>query len=516
MRMDGESAGHRAVGNKGRGIGTSFDDSSMGQMHSGTHTAGESQDQVNRVQDYGVSSVPLPPTGDWGPEPVYSYHGGARSHPTAHAVDDRRHRPMGQAPGESFQYDHQGQGTYVKKTGTYIIGGGHQGQEGYSGDPSSNVASMRHVVKQPQQRNLGGGGAGGGTSLIGSAEVLTPDGFKNIQDIKLGDKIISYPINGSVRKNVEDRVVGLHVALTKKQVVELVYEGGRICCTYDHEIWTEPRNRYVTADKLGFIDKVRTNDVTVAVVSLIQQTVSEQKVFDLTVETNRNFYAREGSSGVPLLVHNASGGSGGASGSAGGSQQGGYNHEGDSPTSEVLTYKDNHASMGSNSSLGYAGQDPSKGTYYCDTKHAHVRFMDQNVLFCNDKGIFSTKPIQVAPFPYKVQSPPKGSGSGGGAGAGSSGGSTNGRSSGGGGGGARTTITADEEWEIDYRRRCRQFWWAQQISRFKYASAFVLAVLVTNYLMASFVGPDPTTFVNSTVQQIAARLSSSAVAGESQ
>jgi hypothetical protein len=141
--------------------------------------------------------------------------------------------------------------------------------------------------------------------------VLTVDGFKSIQAIALGDKIISYASRAGVPKNVEDVVVGLHAALTKKQMYDLNYEGGRICCTFDHEIWTPNRNQYIAADKLGFVDKVRGYEAAVPIISLVPRELAEVKVYDLTVATNANFYVRDGSSGDAILVHNANGGGGG-------------------------------------------------------------------------------------------------------------------------------------------------------------------------------------------------------------
>jgi hypothetical protein len=175
----------------------------------------------------------------------------------------------------------------------------------FNGDTTSNGSKVRTASNKPSQQS------GGGTSLLGTAEVLTPTGFKSIRDIALGDKIVSYAVNAGVRKNVEDTVVGLHAALTKKQMYDLNYAGGRICCTFDHEIWTETRNQYVATDKLGFVDKVRGYDSIVAISSLVPREPAEVQVFDLTVASNANFYVRDGSSGDAILVHNANGGGGG-------------------------------------------------------------------------------------------------------------------------------------------------------------------------------------------------------------
>ncbi|AWN43173.1 phage baseplate assembly protein domain-containing protein [Methylobacterium durans] len=88
---------------------------------------------VERVQNYGFSSVPLPPSqegraeGQSGDqqkmrhaEAVILSGTGNRSHPLVIAIDDRRHRPKKLKPGESAQYDDQGQSWLVGRDG--IVG----------------------------------------------------------------------------------------------------------------------------------------------------------------------------------------------------------------------------------------------------------------------------------------------------------------------------------------------------------------------------------------------------------
>ena len=60
---------------------------------------------------------------DEGPaaEGIAAFIGGQRNHPVVIGIDDRRHRPMGMKPGESFQYDHQGQGTLIRNFATFML-----------------------------------------------------------------------------------------------------------------------------------------------------------------------------------------------------------------------------------------------------------------------------------------------------------------------------------------------------------------------------------------------------------
>lgn len=55
----------------------------------------ETHDAVERVQNYGFSANPLP-----GSDCIVICAGGSRDHPVIIALDDRRYRPDGGAPGE--------------------------------------------------------------------------------------------------------------------------------------------------------------------------------------------------------------------------------------------------------------------------------------------------------------------------------------------------------------------------------------------------------------------------------
>ncbi|SCU73563.1 Bacteriophage Mu Gp45 protein [Cupriavidus necator] len=82
--------------------------------------AEETHDDVERVQQYGFTSVPFS-----GAEGVVVFVGGNRDHGLVIAVDDRRYRLVGLAPGEVALYDDQGQKVHLTRSGIVIDGGGH-------------------------------------------------------------------------------------------------------------------------------------------------------------------------------------------------------------------------------------------------------------------------------------------------------------------------------------------------------------------------------------------------------
>ena len=83
----------------GRAVLTLVDDARRMQTVQVQALAGETLADVERVQQYGLTSHPHP-----GAECVVVSVGGMRQHPLVVAVDDRRHRPTGLAQGEVALY----------------------------------------------------------------------------------------------------------------------------------------------------------------------------------------------------------------------------------------------------------------------------------------------------------------------------------------------------------------------------------------------------------------------------
>ena len=77
--------------------------------------ADETQDSVERYQNYGFTSVPLP-----GAEAIVVFAGGLRSHGIVIATEDRRYRLLGMAEGEVALYDDLGQKIHLTRDGIVI------------------------------------------------------------------------------------------------------------------------------------------------------------------------------------------------------------------------------------------------------------------------------------------------------------------------------------------------------------------------------------------------------------
>jgi phage baseplate assembly protein V len=72
----------------------------------------ETRDDVERFQQYGFTSVPLP-----GAEGIVIFVGGARDHPLITNIDDRRHRMRNLEPGEVAIYTDEGDFIHIKRGG---------------------------------------------------------------------------------------------------------------------------------------------------------------------------------------------------------------------------------------------------------------------------------------------------------------------------------------------------------------------------------------------------------------
>lgn len=98
----------------GRAVLAAVNDAGKRQRVQITALKGETKDSVERIQEYGFTSVPLS-----GAQVLFASICGNRDHPVVFAVDDPRYRLNDLQPGEVAIYDHLG--TYIKlQTGNQI------------------------------------------------------------------------------------------------------------------------------------------------------------------------------------------------------------------------------------------------------------------------------------------------------------------------------------------------------------------------------------------------------------
>ncbi|MGE4528579.1 MAG: phage baseplate assembly protein V [Rhodospirillaceae bacterium] len=103
----------------GKGTLHLVNDAPQVQTVQATFLAGETRDDVERSQDYGFTSVPLP-----GMQPIAVFVGGDRSNGIVLAVADRTYRLRGLAGGEVAIYDDLGQKVHLTRAGIVVGGAG--------------------------------------------------------------------------------------------------------------------------------------------------------------------------------------------------------------------------------------------------------------------------------------------------------------------------------------------------------------------------------------------------------
>ncbi len=191
------------------------DDPMMQEMHLDFFN-NDSRKNIERVQDYGFSSMPIPRSkqegkqqsgsgsgGDVKPEQpkgeaaeaVVMYQGGQRNHPVIVAVDDRRHRPRQLKPGENAQYDDIGQMSLLRRVGAFLLS--HDGED-YNGEKKERFASLRHVVKKKQERPKASSGASGGQAAQQQEQEFPHEGETVNTEVRATAKRIEFRVGDTV------------------------------------------------------------------------------------------------------------------------------------------------------------------------------------------------------------------------------------------------------------------------------------------------------------------------------
>ncbi|MFS8930942.1 phage baseplate assembly protein V [Cupriavidus taiwanensis] len=102
--------------------------------------ADEVHDDVERVQSYGLTSVPHA-----GAEGVVVFAGGNRDHGLVIAVDDRRYRLVGLEAGEVALYDDQGLKVHLTRDGIVVDGAGKDIH--FVNAPTVHIPQDLHVAR---------------------------------------------------------------------------------------------------------------------------------------------------------------------------------------------------------------------------------------------------------------------------------------------------------------------------------------------------------------------------------
>lgn len=103
----------------GRAVLNAVYDDAPTQLVQVSMLSGEVRDKMERMAEYGFTSVPLS-----GAQGVAVFVGGDRGHGVVIATSDPRSRMKGLQPGEVAIYDDQGQSVHITRAGIVVKGAG--------------------------------------------------------------------------------------------------------------------------------------------------------------------------------------------------------------------------------------------------------------------------------------------------------------------------------------------------------------------------------------------------------
>jgi len=103
----------------GRAVLNAVYDGNPVQLVQASMLSDEVRDKMERMTEYGFTSVPFP-----GAQAVAVFVGGERGHGVVIATGDHRSRMKGLQPGEVAIYDDQGQSVHLTRAGIVVKGAG--------------------------------------------------------------------------------------------------------------------------------------------------------------------------------------------------------------------------------------------------------------------------------------------------------------------------------------------------------------------------------------------------------
>lgn len=149
--------------------------------------------------------------------------------------------------------------------------------------------------------------AGSRCFLAGTGVLLADGTTKNIEDVKLGDKVLS--TNPRTGKTVAAKVIRLIRTEGKKHLNELsiATKDGieKLTATREHPFWSPSEHSWVLAGQLKPGMTLRTGRGATVIVTVNRAYTTHARTYNLTIEDLHTYYVLAGT--TPVLVHNACG-----------------------------------------------------------------------------------------------------------------------------------------------------------------------------------------------------------------
>lgn len=155
-----------------------------------------------------------------------------------------------------------------------------------------------------------GGSGGGGSCFIAGTLITTIDCFKNIENIAVGDIVISY--NEQTHLNEYSKVLQTMIHDVREKLYTLYVEGESLEVTGIHRFYIKRNDEisWTAAQDLRVKDLVKFADGSWHKISAIGSKVRTTTVYNFEVSDNHNYYVGRNQ----ILAHNKGGGGGGKKG----------------------------------------------------------------------------------------------------------------------------------------------------------------------------------------------------------
>ena len=143
--------------------------------------------------------------------------------------------------------------------------------------------------------------------FVAGTPVLLANGItKNIEDVEVGDKVLSY--NETTNEYEEDEVIGLITNPNTTNIARItLVDGTKIEMNEYHPIYTEngwkSLTNYNNLPTLTKEDKVLSTNGEFKEILSMEQWIEDEPIlsYNLTVKNNHNYFVGK----TPILVHNA-------------------------------------------------------------------------------------------------------------------------------------------------------------------------------------------------------------------
>ena len=171
----------------------------------------------------------------------------------------------------------------------------------------SSGGGMKHSARQATSPSGGGGRGRGGGCFIAGTLISTPSGFERIENIAIGDIVLSY--NEKKKRNEYSKVVQTMIHILNEPIYTLYIENEKLEVTGIHRFYITRDNKtsWIPASELQAGDFVLFANGTLHKIDKITVDIRFIPVYNFEVSGNHNYYV-----GInQILAHNKGRGGGG-------------------------------------------------------------------------------------------------------------------------------------------------------------------------------------------------------------